>query len=759
MRETNQHKSVAILFADIVGYTSLMQANQAAALEHLEHFKQTLENTVPTFEGEIIQFYGDGCLVIFATSLGAVDCAKNLQDIFVKIFEIPVRIGLHFGEVVRRDGNVYSHAVNLASRVESLGVPGSILMTDSVQRQIQEDDRFKLATLGEFDFKNVSNTIPVFALANEGFPIPKRKEMQGKLKEKAKKTHALWLVPILTLLIITIWQVFFSGSKMEKAILTERIAVLPFENKTHDPNIEVLGEMAADWINQGLMSIGEAEVVSPFTVRTHKSAIGIMENDPQNRPSFAKLTGAKNLITGKYYKDQDNIIFKLELVDALAGKLRFSFKDIKGKAENKEALITQLREQVTGYWAARDLVDDKKITPPKLEAYELYLTKLKEVVIGKEYREMLAIDSTFYLARLNLLQLNIGGTEGRNSPHFEFLERHASQLSEYELTWYNYLKNLYIGNNEAAYLNLNALRLKYPKDFLINDALATTAFNGLNNPELTLQIYAELPLEESHRTVFAGSYNHRVENTVFALIQLGKIAEAASFLANTKHNLDIDNYNYIKSKVYESLARKDEKDIIENYMEMRKVFDNVTPFRYFYLAVVVEQSNLVPVHLLPQLQADIISFYQKLASKDVNRVLWRNVIARMTNKPEMLNIHQLNRLPKSFQIINLGAAGQLYIVNNQLDSVKIVLDKLQQMTTPDYEVQSQVGAAYAYYFIARIHTLMGNYGLAIDNLQKTKELGAATSLHRFQFDRYLTPLFELSAFKELTKPIMLAVEI
>lgn len=246
---------------------------------------------------------------------------------------------------------------------------------------------------------------------------------------------------------------------------------------------------------------------------------------------------------------------------------------------------------------------------------------------------------------------------------------------------------------------------------------------------------------------------------MFALIQLGKIPEASSFLANTKQNKDIHNYHYTKSKVYESLALKAEEDIIANYRKMRNIFDEITPTRYFFLAIVVEQSNLVPPHLLPQLQADIISFYQKLGPKDVNRALWRNVIARMMNKPKMLNIHKLGRLPKTFQIINLGAAGQLFVVNNQLDSAKVVLNKLQQMTTPDYLVHSKVGAAYAYYFIGRMHTLMGNYDLAIENLQQTKDLGAATALHRFQFDRYLTPLFDLPAFQELTTPILPPVEI
>ena len=178
---------------------------------------------------------------------------------------------------------------------------------------------------------------------------------------------------------------------------------------------------------------------------------------------------------------------------------------------------------------ARDLVNSKKIKPPKFEAYELYIQTLNNVKTEGAYRKIIALDSSFYLARIQYLNLNIAGSEGDNLPHFEFLERHIYELSEYELAWLNYLKGTYLGNIESAFLSLNEIRLKYPKDFLLNNVTANTALSGLNNPELALSIYQELPVEESHLNTLGLVYNQRINNVIIALIQLGKMDEAVAF--------------------------------------------------------------------------------------------------------------------------------------------------------------------------------------------------------------------------------------
>ena len=132
MSTNSETKTAAILFADIAGYTALMQKDEAQALSQLQHFKQILERVVPSCQGHIIQFYGDGCLVIFDQAKQAVTCAKILQESFQKEQEIPVRIGLHQGEVLLKDGNVYGHTVNVASRIESMGMAGAVLMSSSI---------------------------------------------------------------------------------------------------------------------------------------------------------------------------------------------------------------------------------------------------------------------------------------------------------------------------------------------------------------------------------------------------------------------------------------------------------------------------------------------------------------------------------------------------------------------------------------------------------------------------------------------------
>lgn len=172
----------AILFADIAGYTSLMQTDEKQASTNLEKFKSTLESEVEAHAGQVVNFYGDGCLCIFNSAVDAMNCAKSVQKQFLTEPKVPVRIGLHSGDVFFKDDNVYGDSVNLASRVESLGLPGSILFSKEIQRNISNQSDFEYESLGEFEFKNVKEPMEVFALSNEGFIVPEKGKITGKLK-------------------------------------------------------------------------------------------------------------------------------------------------------------------------------------------------------------------------------------------------------------------------------------------------------------------------------------------------------------------------------------------------------------------------------------------------------------------------------------------------------------------------------------------------------------------------------------------------
>lgn len=127
MKETR--KLSTIIFADIAGYTATMQEDEQKALSYLNGFKKVLHEETEKYDGRIVQLFGDGCLLTFDSITNAVYCAIELQKKFIDNNSIPVRIGIHTGEVIFKENNVFGDGVNIASRIESLGIPGAILVS------------------------------------------------------------------------------------------------------------------------------------------------------------------------------------------------------------------------------------------------------------------------------------------------------------------------------------------------------------------------------------------------------------------------------------------------------------------------------------------------------------------------------------------------------------------------------------------------------------------------------------------------------
>lgn len=186
-------KLSTILFADIADYTALMQKDEAVALTLLTNFKKILEDETARFKGTIVQYFGDGCLLSFDNTSWAVRCAVALQEGFQKEPTVPVRIGLHLGEVIFKENNVFGDGVNLASRVESLGVPEAVLFSKAVYDQIRNKSGFHSVSLGFFDFKNVAEPIEVFALEHPGLIVPRRDALKGKVKLSAPEIKSWYL--------------------------------------------------------------------------------------------------------------------------------------------------------------------------------------------------------------------------------------------------------------------------------------------------------------------------------------------------------------------------------------------------------------------------------------------------------------------------------------------------------------------------------------------------------------------------------------
>jgi class 3 adenylate cyclase len=192
MNSMNQARQLAaIMFTDIVGYTAMMQANEQRAVAVIKHYNSSLEKLVQQYNGQVLNYYGDGSLCIFPSATDAINCSLALQKELKNEPAVPLRIGLHIGEVFFEDAKALGDGVNVASRVQSLGQENTILVSGEIHDKIKNNPSFSTISLGQFNFKNVDKPLEIFALSNEGLTIPKRSKIEGKLKKKTGTDRSL----------------------------------------------------------------------------------------------------------------------------------------------------------------------------------------------------------------------------------------------------------------------------------------------------------------------------------------------------------------------------------------------------------------------------------------------------------------------------------------------------------------------------------------------------------------------------------------
>ena len=166
-QSTRHRQLAAIMFTDIQGYTSLMQKNESKAIAYRARHREVFDSTTRKYNGRILQYYGDGTLSTFPSAIDAVQCGIEMQLAFSKEEpRIPIRIGIHSGDIIVTDQDIIGDGVNVASRIESLAETGSVYISDKVYDEIKNQSDLITASRGVHALKNVSKPMEVFAVSN-----------------------------------------------------------------------------------------------------------------------------------------------------------------------------------------------------------------------------------------------------------------------------------------------------------------------------------------------------------------------------------------------------------------------------------------------------------------------------------------------------------------------------------------------------------------------------------------------------------------
>lgn len=301
----------AILFADIQGYTALMQDDEEKAIIIRDKFQKVLTHEIRLHNGRIIQLSGDGALCIFKSAIEAIRAAIGIQKQMREEPNVPLRIGIHSGDVVTEGKNVYGDGVNVASRIESFAVSGSVFISGKVYDEIRNHKDIEAVSLGKFELKNVSAPVEIFAVSNEGLILPKKEKLEGKGKGKKASNTRRWLLPagfLIILLSVASYLKFFSSS----STIDKSIAVLPFVDMSANHDQEYFGDGLSEELLGHLSQIPELKVIS----RT--SSFSFKGKNIDLRMIGEKL-GVAHILEGSVRKDKNKIRITAQLIKVRDG--------------------------------------------------------------------------------------------------------------------------------------------------------------------------------------------------------------------------------------------------------------------------------------------------------------------------------------------------------------------------------------------------------------------------------------------------------
>jgi adenylate cyclase len=333
MSETR--KLAAIMFTDIKGYTSLMSKDEQKAMQLLQKNRGIQTTLAEKHNGEYLKEMGDGTLLCFQSALDAVHCALEIQQTSKDISDLKLRIGIHLGDILFKEGDVFGEGVNVASRIEPLAEIGGVCISDQVYQLIRNQKGIEAVFIGEKSLKNVNHPVRVYTIANQN--------------QSGESRHATMIDHI----------------EPER----KSIAVLPFTNMSTDIEPEYFCDGIAEDILNDLTSLEDLHVVA----RT--SSFAFKGQNLDIREIGMKL-GAQTIVEGSVRKAGNRLRISAQLINVSDGYHLWSERYDR-EMEDVFAIQDEIAKSIVQALEAKLSMREKraldKIQTQDVEAYDFYM--------------------------------------------------------------------------------------------------------------------------------------------------------------------------------------------------------------------------------------------------------------------------------------------------------------------------------------------------------------------------------------------------
>jgi adenylate cyclase len=350
--ERAQRRLTTILAADVVGYSRLMEQDEAGTMALLRARRHdVLKPAVAHHGGRVFKLMGDGAFIEFASVVNAVECAVDIQKAMQAQNagmpahrHILLRIGINVGDVIVEGGDLYGDGVNLAARLEALAEPGGICISGDVYRHVRSKLNLDFQDLGEQKVKNIAEPVQAYRVNTEGAGA------------------GLAEAPVV-------------GRSAPAQSMKPSIAVLPFTNMSGDPEQEYFADGMVEDIITALSRFNQLFVIARNSSFTYKGrAVDVRQ--------VAKELGVRFVLEGSVRKSGGRVRITGQLIDAVTGAHLWADR-FDGGLEDVFDLQDKITASVVGAIepALRKVEIERARRRPveNLDAYDLYLRALPHV--------------------------------------------------------------------------------------------------------------------------------------------------------------------------------------------------------------------------------------------------------------------------------------------------------------------------------------------------------------------------------------------